>query len=186
MRNTVFLVLGFALLLVQANVFRVTSFVHFVLERLHVAVPFAAVTPSLVLPLIVFMGVHEYSLWRGAAIACVLGYATDLAAGAPIGLFGFLSVALFLLARAAGVRLAAQTVLTQIALAMGFALVEGVTVLILLAIFGRDPHAPREMLRLVPPHAVVTALVAPLVFRVAERAHAATIGNVPAAAGPER
>ena len=85
MRNTLFLVLGFALLVVQANVFRVASLLHFALDRLHVAVPFPAVTPSLLLPLIVFMGVHEYSLWRGAAIACVLGYATDLVAGAPIG-----------------------------------------------------------------------------------------------------
>ena len=53
-------------------------------------------------------------------------------------------------------------------------------------LFGRDPHAPREMLRLVPPHAVVTALVAPIVFRIAERAHAATLGAVPTTVGPER
>ena len=33
--------------------------------------------PSLVLPLILFMGVHEYSLVRGACVAFALGYLTD-------------------------------------------------------------------------------------------------------------
>ncbi len=43
--------------------------------------------PALVLPLILFMGVHEYSLARGAAVAFVLGYATDVLGIAPVGLY---------------------------------------------------------------------------------------------------
>ena len=164
MRNTAFLLLGLGLILAQSNLFRVVGLFHV-----------AGLTPSLVLPLIVFMGVHEYSIVRGAALAAGLGYALDLFGGAPVGLFTFISVSIFALARAAGVRLAAQTILTQLALAFGFALFESITVLMSVAIFGRDPHSPRALLSLVLPHAVSTAAVSPLVFRLAERLHQATI-----------
>src|ERR1700709_392610 len=103
MRNTAFLALGVALLIVQSNLFRLIG-------RLHVA----AAPPSLLLPLVVFMGVHEYSMARGAALAFSLGYLLDLFAAAPVGLFTFITVATFVVARAAGVRLAAQTFLTKI------------------------------------------------------------------------
>jgi rod shape-determining protein MreD len=127
------------------------------------------------LPLIVFMGVHEYSIARGAALAFLLGYLLDLFAGAPVGLFTFITVATFVVARAAGVRLAAQTFLTKVALAFVFGLVEGVLVVILTAIFGGDAARPRTLALLVAPHAVSTAIIAPLVFSLAERVHQATI-----------
>jgi rod shape-determining protein MreD len=163
-RNTLFLGVGLLLLVIQGN-----------LHRLLGHVPLAGIIPNLVLPLIVFMGVHEYSVVRGASLAFGLGYAIDLMGGAPIGLFTFICVGVFVLSRAAGVRLAAQTVMTQMALAFGFALFESVTVLMLVAIFGRDPHSPRALLGLVLPHAVATAVASPLVFRIAERLHQATI-----------
>ena len=164
MRNALFLGVGLLLLVVQGNLYRVLGHV-----------PIAGISPNLVLPLIVFMGVHEYSAVRGASLAFGLGYALDLFAGAPVGLFTFISVSIFVLARAAGVRLAAQTILTQLALAFAFALFESVTVLMLVAIFGKDPHSPRALLSLVLPHALSTALVSPLIFRLAERLHQATI-----------
>jgi rod shape-determining protein MreD len=163
-RNTAFIALGFALLLAQANLFRLTGWIH---------VP--GLVPSLVLPLILFMGVHEYSIARGAAVAFLLGYVTDLVGGAPVGLFTFTYVALFLLARAAGVRLAAQTVMMQVVLALAFALVHGIMVLVLIAIFGRDAYVPRALYPMVIPHVLATAAVAPLVFRFAQRIHAATV-----------
>lgn len=163
MRNTSFLAVGLGLLLVQSNLFRVLDrFGH------------PEVIPSLLLPLILFMGVHEYSLSRGAGVAFFLGYATDLVGIAPIGLYTFTSVALFLLARAAGVRLAAQTRSMQAALALAFASVESVMVLVLIAIFGRDAYVPRALYPLAVPHVLATAAVAPLVFFLAERLHAAT------------
>jgi cell shape-determining protein MreD len=90
----------------------------------------AGLVPSLVLPLILFMGVHEYSLARGASVAFVLGYATDLIGIAPIGLYTFTYVALFLLARAAGVRLAAQTMMMQVGARVAFTLVHSVLILV--------------------------------------------------------
>lgn len=132
-------------------------------------------TPDLLLPLIVFMGVHEYSLARGAALSFLLGYLLDIFAGAPIGLFTFISVATFVVARAAGLRLAAQTLLTKMALAFAFALVQGVLVVIFTAIFGSDAARTRSLAVLVPTNAGVTAIVAPLIFKVAHRIHLATI-----------
>ncbi|HTJ80975.1 MAG TPA: hypothetical protein VL400_04605, partial [Polyangiaceae bacterium] len=81
MRNTAFLALGFALLVIQSNLYRL-------IDLLHVS----GATPSLLLPLVVFMGVHEYSIARGAALSFVLGYLLDLFAGSPVGLFTFISV----------------------------------------------------------------------------------------------
>jgi rod shape-determining protein MreD len=173
-RNALFLGVGLLLLVVQGNLHRLLSHV-----------PLAGIIPNLVLPLILFMGVHEYSVVRGASLAFAIGYAMDLFGGAPIGLFTFICVGVFVLSRAAGVRLAAQTVMTQMALAFAFALFESITVLMLLAIFGRDPHTPRVLVGLVLPHAAATAIASPLVFRLAERLHQATI-TVPRPEGGAR
>ncbi|MGO8994567.1 MAG: hypothetical protein ACLQVI_14720 [Polyangiaceae bacterium] len=164
MRNTAFIAAGLALLLLQENLFRVLGWLH---------VP--GLSPSLVLPLILFMGVHEYSLARGAAVAFFLGYMSDLVGIAPVGLYTFTYVALFLLARAAGVRLAAQTVMMQVVLALAFTLVHSVMILVLLAIFGRDAYVPRALYPMTLPHVLATAAVAPLVFRLAQRLHTATV-----------
>jgi rod shape-determining protein MreD len=130
--------------------------------------------PALVLPVILFMGVHEYSLARGAAVAFVLGYATDVLGIAPVGLYTFTYVATFLLARAAGVRLAAQTIWMQVLLAGAFTVVQSIMVLVLLAIFGRDAWVPRSLYPLTLPHAIATAAVAPIIFRVSQAVHVAT------------
>ncbi|MBI4950972.1 MAG: rod shape-determining protein MreD [Myxococcales bacterium] len=164
MRNTAFVALGLALILAQSNLFRLIG-------RLHIA----GATPSLLLPLIVFMGVHEYSLGRGAILCFVLGYLLDVVSAAPVGLYTFNVVAVFVVARAAGVRLAAQTFITKIALAFAFCLLEGLVVVILTAIFGGNAARSRALATLVLPHAISTALFAPLVFRLAERVHQATI-----------
>ena len=164
MRNTAFLAAGLLLLLLQANLFRALG---------HVNVP--GLVPSLVLPLILFMGVHEYSVARGASVSFVLGYATDLIGIAPVGLYTFTYVAVFILGRAAGVRVAAQTMMMQVGLALAFALVHSVMILILLAIFGRDAYVPRALMPLVLPHVLATGAMAPFVFRLAERLHAATV-----------
>jgi rod shape-determining protein MreD len=164
MRNTAFLAIGIALLIVQSNLFRL-------IEKL----PIAGGSPSLLLPLILFMGVHEYSIARGAALAFLLGYLLDSFASAPMGLFTFITVATFVVSRAAGVRLAAQTFFTKIALAFVFALLQGVLIIVLTAIFGNDPTRPRALAILVLPQAIATALAAPLVFALADRVHQATV-----------
>lgn len=158
MRSGVFIALGVLLLVTQGNLFPLLGHV-----GLHGA------TPSLVLPLIIFLGVHETSMARGALLAFALGYAADLLASAPIGLFALTSVTIWWLARIAGVRLAAQTWWTKAALSFGFSLVESVLVLVLLAIFGSDPQRPLEIASVALPHATSTALGSLVIFPLAQR-----------------
>jgi rod shape-determining protein MreD len=160
MRNAAFLAFALALVLLQANLHRVVG-----------PLGLNGWTPSAVLPLVIFLGVHEPSMARGAILAFVIGHALDLFASAPIGLFTFVYVALWWLARVVGVRLAAQTVPTQMAFAFGFSLVESLVVLVLLVVFGADPQRPVELSAVVVPHSTATALLAPLVFRIAEHLH---------------
>lgn len=182
MRNTAFFLAGLVLLLLQANLFRVVELAFRIVTwvvRADAPVYVAGLVPSLLLPLIIFMGVHEYSLVRGASVAFALGYLTDLVGIAPIGLYTSTYVAIYILARAAGVRLAAQTMPMQVALALAFTLAHSVLILVLLAIFGRDAYVPRALYPILFPHVLATGLVAPLVFRVASRIHAATMTGAP-------
>ncbi len=163
MRNLVFIGVGLLLILVQANLYRVIG-----RFELHGA------TPSLVLPLVIFLGVHETSTARGALLSFVIGYQLDVLASAPMGLFTFVMVLVWLLSRAAGVRLTAQTVLTRVSLAFGFSLIESFVVLTLLAIFGTDTRRPLEMGTVVLPRALATALCAPIIFSLAQKLHQST------------
>ena len=158
MRTAALLSVGVLLILVQSNLYLVLGPL-----GLHGA------TPSLVLPLIIFLGVHEPSMARGALLAFLLGHALDLSASAPMWLFTFASVAVWWLARVAGVRLTAQTVLTRMSLAFVFTLVEAAIALILLAIFGADTQRPLEIATVVPLRASSTAVFSPVVFRVVQR-----------------
>jgi rod shape-determining protein MreD len=167
-RSAAFIGVGLLLSLIQSNFFRVLGFAHM-----------PGLVPSLILPLVVFMGVMEYPLARGAAVAFALGYATDLLGIAPIGLYTFTYVAVFVLARAAGSRLAAQTVVMQLVLGLGFAFVQSLMVLVLLAIFGREPYVPRALYPLALPHVLITGACSPILFRLARRIHLATMKGSP-------
>lgn len=174
MRNAAFLAVALGLLLIQANVHRLVGFI-----GLH------GWTPSTLLPLVIFLGVHEPSMARGAFLAFVMGHALDLFASAPIGLFTFVYVASWWLARIAGVRLTTQTMPTQMALAFGFALVQSLIILVLLVVFGADPQRPVELTGIVVPHSTATALFSPIVFWLAERIHQ-TAATAPRAAEAAR
>ena len=164
MRNAAFLGVGLLLILAQANLYRLLG-----------PLGIHGATPSLILPLVIFLGVYENSMARGALLAFGLGYALDLFASAPIGLFTFVLVAIWWLSRLAGVRLTAQTVLTRMSLAFGFSVVESAIILILIAIFGSDTRRPLEMATVVLPRAAATALFAPLIFKLAQKIHQSTI-----------
>jgi rod shape-determining protein MreD len=179
-RNTAFFIAGVILLLVQSNLFRLVGAVLRTvgwMVRADHDLTAPGLVPSLLLPLILFMGVHEYSLVRGACVAFALGYLTDLVGVAPIGLYTSTYVAIYILARAAGVRLAAATMLMQVGLALAFTLVHSVMILVLLAIFGRDAWVPRTLYPLTLPHVVATGAVAPIIFRLAQRIHLATVSG---------
>ncbi len=165
MRSLGFLGVSILFILLQSNLFRVMG----PLETLLGPRLIHGLTPSLVLPLIIYLGVHELSMPKGALLAFGLGYAQDILSGAPVGLFTFVSVTIWWLSRVAGVRLTAQTALPRMTLALIFAMVQSAIVLILLAVFGNDSQRPVEIATMVVPQALSTALCAPLMFRVAQR-----------------
>jgi len=178
MRNLGFFAVAALLILVQSNLFRLIGPIGALVGARWVH----GATPSLALPLVIFLGVHEPSMPRGAALSFAIGYAQDLLGGAPVGLFTFVYVMIWWLSRVAGVRLTAQTMLTRMSLAFVFALVQSAVILVLLAVFGNDNRRPLEVATIVLPHAVATALCAPLLFRLAQRLRQ---GGVPARAQPE-
>jgi rod shape-determining protein MreD len=175
MRSAAYLGVAILFILLQSNLFRLLDPIsELVGSRLT-----HGLTPSLVLPFIIYLGVYEHSMMRGALLAFGLGYAQDILSGAPVGLFTFVSVAIWWLSRVAGVRLTAQTALPRMSLAFVFALVQSAIVLILLAVFGSDSQRPVEIGAMVLPHALSTAVCAPLLFRIAQRLRpvAAPVGS---------
>jgi rod shape-determining protein MreD len=172
MRYTALLAFGLCLLILQENFFRLTDAAIAVLERAHPGhYSLPGLVPSLALPILLFMGVREYPLARGAGIAFVLGYVSDLLGAAPVGLYAFTFVALFTLVRTAGLRLAAQTRWMQLMITFGFTLVKSFVVLLLIAIFGREAWVPRSVFPMMFPHALATAFFGPFIFMLLERIH---------------
>lgn len=186
MRNVAYLAVGIVLILVQSNLWRILGPLNGVqIGGVAVGHWLHGATPNLVLPLIVYLGIHEHSMARGALLAYGMGWALDLLGPAPMFLFRFISVALWWLARIASARLSAQTFMTRAPLAFAFSLIESAILLTLLAIFGVDNRRPLEIGQIVLPRAVGTALCAPLLFALAHRLHIE--GRSPtagAAAGP--
>jgi rod shape-determining protein MreD len=185
MRNVALLSVGILLVLLQSNLYRVFAPIAELLNALVGGfLPNGwqnGSSPSLALPIVIFLGVQEPSMARGSIFAAAFGYAQDILGAAPLGLFTFVSVAIWWLARVAGVRLAAQTALTRMPLVLLFAVLEGAMILILLAIFGNDTRRPLEVASAVLPRAVTTALVSPLVFRLVQRLGA--VGGVAGQSG---
>ncbi len=159
MKNSLFVLVGFALVLVQSNLFRVLD-----------AIPIPGLVPSLTLPMILYMGVREFPPVKGASLAFILGYLNDLVGMTPVGLSTFTFVGLFLVARIVGNRFTTQTFLTQAIVSLGFSFVHSTIKLTLIAIFSRrDPYVPRTLVPFVLPHTLSTTLVSPFILYLCQR-----------------
>lgn len=160
------IVFGFLLLVVQSSI--------------AMLLPIDSITPNLVLPIAIFLGVSpEVHIVRGALISFALGYLLDSNCGSPLGLHTFVMTASFLVARGAGLRLFPQAGAFQVLLTFLMTLAFGATVLTLRAIFehptadigGEDTQ--QTVLSLVGP-AVTTAACSPFVFAITRRIEALT------------
>lgn len=154
---------GFLLLVLQSALATVTSVL--------------AYAPNLLLPIIIYLGVSaNVSLVRGSLICFLLGYLYDAFCGSPMGLQTLVTVASFMAARGAGLRLFPQGPAFQILLTALMAILSGGTILALRAIFERPgpfttPDAAQN-LSLMLRYALSTALLSPLVFWVTRRIEA--------------
>ncbi len=170
MRTAAYFLVGLALILLQGTAHRFLSPLDgisvgtFQLGRL-----LHGATPNLVLPLVVYLGVHEHSIARGSLLSYALGWAVDILGGGPAYLFRLTMVAVWWMSRAASTRVSTQSAMMRIPLAFSAAIAESAIVLTLLAIFGADNRRPMELLDTVLPHAVSTALFAPFLFSLAHR-----------------
>ena len=181
MRYTAFLVLGLTLILLQGMLSLVfgptfAELISWKPDSFLATILSLDFRPSLLVPLLVYLGVTETNLALGACVAFLLGYVLDVVSGAPIGLHAFTSVATVALAHLGGLRLFARGYgRAAIALAAFFSVFSSVVALVLLAIFGR-PYVPRALLRLVAPQALATGVVAPLVYWLAAKTQALVSG----------
>ena len=175
MRYTAFLLLGLLLIVVQGEMYLLTGPLAAIHPQGWWGWLLSGLRPSLLVPLVVWLGVTESNLALGAGVAFLLGYLLDVLGGSPVGLHAFTSVATIALARVAGLRIITQGGYARALLAGGFAALAELLALVLMAIFGR-PYAPRAMLPQIIPHAIATALVAPIVFRLAARTNALAAG----------
>src|SRR5579884_4115461 len=116
-----------------------------------------AFVPSLVLPVVLYMAVGEFSLARGVSLAFVLGYLADAFAGGSMGLWTFTLVSVFLLARVAGLKLFLHGMVFQVLLTFTAACAVGLMMMSLLLVFDRRPLAVLPALRVVLGQALATA-----------------------------
>ncbi|MFI5298105.1 MAG: hypothetical protein ACHREM_08400 [Polyangiales bacterium] len=165
MRLTAYLVLGLLLIVTQGELYLLLDPLH--LQRFR---------PMLLVPLLVYLGVTETNLSLAAAVGFLLGYILDVVGGAPIGLFTLTSVGTVALSRVVGGRTIERAVSRG---GVGRAIVAGLfgalTVVVgnmLLALFGRTPYVPLERMKLALPETIATTIVAPIVYRLAERTRA--------------
>lgn len=132
LRNVAHVAFGFVLLVLQAAI--------------AARVPLHPLTPNLLLPIVIFLGVQQdVQLLRGALISFLLGYLLDMFCGSPMGLSTFVLVATFMAARGAGIRLFLRGAPFQIGLVLVAALIAGGTALALRAIFSPPEAFPLEM-----------------------------------------
>jgi len=175
LRSAAYLGVAVLLILIQSNLFRVLGPVSHLLGSHFIS----GMTPSLLLPMVVFLGVYEPSMAKGAALSCAMGYALDILGTAPTGLYGFVHVAVWWLSRVAGVRLTAQTWFTRASLGFVFTVVQGAIVVILIAVFGTDNRRPVSLAALVLPNAVATAMLSPALFQLAQRLRQGGVSRAP-------
>jgi rod shape-determining protein MreD len=155
MRTAGIIVLAFILLVIQS------SFAHLV--------PFDMIVPSLALPIILHMGLHDYNVAHGAIVCFVIGYLMDSFAGSPMGLYTFISVAAFLFSRLASLRLFLHGWIFEIAITFMLALGFSFSILFVRALFDQDFSSLLTHLDIVLSRAAATAIVAPVVFRATNR-----------------
>lgn len=170
MRSAAFLLVSILLILVQGTAHRFFIALEGVrIGSIDAGTLLHGATPSLVLPFVVYLGIHEHSMARGALLSFGIGWALDILGGGPAFLFRFTTVAVWWICRAASARVSTQSLVTRIPLAFSASLIESAILLMLLAIFGADNRRPLELTSIVLPRAISTALFAPFMFGLAHR-----------------
>lgn len=148
-------VVAFGLLVVESILWRYT--------------PWDPLTADLTLPLILWMGLSDVPVSRGAPSAFAIGYLVDLFSAGPQGLHAFVAVVVYLLSRTASLRLFSAGVLFQMLLTFLASLFTSGAILFLRFIFEHSLENLGSVALSVGVRGVATALLSPLAFRLARR-----------------
>jgi rod shape-determining protein MreD len=151
-QNAAIVLLGFFLLVAQSTFAQL--------------VPFDFIVPYLVFPIVLYMGIHDYNASKGALLSFALGYLMDVFSGSPMGLYTFVTVALFLMSRMAALRLFMQGFIFEIVLTFVLTLVTNFLVLSLRMVFEKDFGSLPIYMKIIAPRAVATAVVSPAIFGI--------------------
>jgi rod shape-determining protein MreD len=153
-RFVTLIVFGYALVVVQAS--------------LQAVLPLRIVAPELGLLVAIYAGLTAQNVSGACAVAFILGYVTDLLAGAPKGLHAMTFVIICLFGKGASLRLLLSGALMPAALAFVLSLLGGLIIVATRAglvtpgsALGGPGLSP---LAIAPLQAAMTALFAPLVF----------------------
>jgi rod shape-determining protein MreD len=160
MRDVLLIATGFLLVAVEAALGSVTRL--------------GELMPNAVLPIVIYLGMApDMSLARAALLSFVLGMLVDSAAGNALGLLTFVHVATLVTARAAGVRLLMRGRVSQVLIASLFALLGGIIVIALRAVFRpAQPYSVvslRHLVVAVLAPSLATGAIAPFIFQLARR-----------------
>jgi rod shape-determining protein MreD len=130
--------------------------------------------PNPLLPLVIYLGMApDVALWRGAVISFLLGWLFDSVCGNAMGLYTFIHVATFLVARGAGFRLIMRGRASQVLITSLVAIVGAGTLIALRSIFRPaaqfEAMSIRNLVASLLAPGLSTGAIAPFVFLVARR-----------------
>ena len=152
MLDAAIVILAFLALVVQSTLAHITAI--------------DMILPSLSLPIVLYMGLHNYNAARGALLSLTIGYMMDVFAGSPMGLYTFTAVVIFLVSRVAALRLFLHGWIFEMILTFFLTLISSLIVISIRAMFEKDFGDLLMQLKIVSSRAGATAVAAPAVFRM--------------------
>jgi rod shape-determining protein MreD len=147
--------LAFGLLVAESTLYRFT--------------PWDPLTADLTLPLVLWMGLVDVPVSRGAPTAFAIGYLIDVFSSGASGLHALVLVGVYLVSRTASLRLFSAGVLFQMLLTLLASLSTSAGIILLRFIFEQSLDNPGALALSAAVRGVATAVVSPLVFEVARR-----------------
>lgn len=127
--------------------------------------------PNLMIPIVIFLGVSPHvHLIRGAIVAFLLGYLLDLFCGNLMSIQTLVTVATYVLARGAGLRLFLRSPAFQFLLTFAVTAIAGGAIVALKAIFKLQPFGSAlDIAPMLAGPALSTAIASPLIFPIVRR-----------------
>ncbi|MFH2012201.1 MAG: rod shape-determining protein MreD [Pseudomonadota bacterium] len=130
--------------------------------------PFMPVKPDLIIIIVAYLGIFKDPV-RGIFLAAILGYLTDTLSGSTTGLFTFLRIVTFLLAKLACENIYIKSILSQIVLIIALSIIDGILLLSTLYVFSSVDNLWIFVIKFLPIQATINGIFGPLIFLVLKK-----------------